>query len=616
LSVLTPKQSRPIAAAARLLMRELGRLLGPNADQVGRELRRLLALADAGENVDNEILCLLAVQDKTRERMRELLSSETQAKSPARTGRLEAVQSERNVPGAKSAAPDALIRRTPHLDAPEQLPTTVGSRFKVEVWTDKAPARIGEVSEDVVIEAPPEIREIELGVLLTTSPHLAVEGDYFQTLTVIRDASDSERVEFFVTVSESDAPAPASLVAQFLYRGRPCGRVLREWSWPSGELFPSAVSTAGVPVHTGVEEPDLSVVITTTGAGRFTCSVSAPALPGPEYTAPVEWEGIRHSTAPLVSAALAKLVDRGQQMWRRRLALETAGDAFWKAAPKPFREALWRLIDARAAKGEEGRAAIYVASDEPLLPWEIMRPSRLRQNAPDETRPDVLGVEFALGRWVRGDDKPPPPTLPVSDSLLIAARYPQADKKLDPTIERDVLKRHFGGHQLQEATYRYFTEHLENNAASLLHFVCHGAADEDDTAIFLDDWEKCTSAELRRNKGLAAACADRSPIVFLNACEGGLSSPGLGPGGAGFPEAFSALGARAIIAPLWPVTMKSAPLVAKAIYEQAQADPERPLADILAELRARSYDDEAESFDDSWAAYCLFGDPRGKLRRI
>ena len=72
------------------------------------------------------------------------------------------------------------------------------------------------------------------------------------------------------------------------------------------------------------------------------------------------------------------------------------------------------------------------------------------------------------------------------------------------------------------------------------------------------------------------------------------------------------MGARAIIAPLWPVTKTSAPLVAKEIYEMAAAAPNRPLADILSELRAKSFN--AISFDDSWAAYCLFGDPNAKLR--
>ena len=56
------------------------------------------------------------------------------------------------------------------------------------------------------------------------------------------------------------------------------------------------------------------------------------------------------------------------------------------------------------------------------------------------------------------------------------------------------------------------------------------------------------------------------------------------------------------------------PVVAEEIYRQAIASPGRPLADVLAELRARSY--ERDPFDDSWAAYCLFGDPLAALQAV
>lgn len=518
--------------------------------------------------------------------------------------------------GGNGARGDPLIRRTPHLDAPDKLPMTPGRTFKIKVWTDQAPARLGEESEDVVVEAPADIQKIELGVLLVTSPHLWVRDPYFKPLIIDRDVADSNPVEFTVTVAENDAIGPVTLIAKFLYRGRPCGRVKREWTWPDGRAIAPMVSTAGVPVHTSVQAPDLSVVITATGAGRFTCSVgrTSDTESEIEWTRPVEWAGLPQGASAFIAAQLEPLLDRSKPPELRRRALQTAGREFWKAAPKPFQEALWDLIDRRAAKNAQGRAAVYIASEEPLLPWEIMRPTRQRAGLPDEDRPQPIGIEFAVGRWVRGDATSPPQTLPIRDSLLIAARYPQREQSLDPTNERLALEQHFGGRKLNKATYDYLETYLRENAASLLHFVCHGQSTGNDTTIFLDDWEECTSMQLRDNQGVQTACAKRLPVVFLNACYAGRGNLTLGPGGAGFPQAFCEMGARAIIAPLWPVTKVSAPLVAKEIYDTAAADPQRPLADILAELRARSYD-KHQSFDDSWAAYCLFGDPRGKLQR-
>jgi hypothetical protein len=89
----------------------------------------------------------------------------------------------------------------------------------------------------------------------------------------------------------------------------------------------------------------------------------------------------------------------------------------------------------------------------------------------------------------------------------------------------------------------------------------------------------------------------------------------IGPGGAGFPQAFTELGARAVIAPLWPVSVRNAPKVAVELYSRAASEPDRRLADILADLRERSYSGPDEAFDDSWAAYCFYGDPCAPLRR-
>jgi CHAT domain len=590
---VTAESKAEVLVAVRALLHELGDLLGDeHAAELREKLLKLLARAEAGQAVDNDIRALLMGWDKAREWTNGYL----------RYG---------GSSGAKGPGGDPLIRRTPHLDAPKELPTEQGDRFEVEIWADKAPARTGEESEGIIVEAPPDVKTIELGVLLITSPHLSVEEPYFRPLTIDRYAESSERIVFNVAISGEDAPGAASLTAQFFYRGRPSGRVRRRWTWPGGRAQRADRSSAGVPAHTNADEPDLTVLITDTGAGRFTCSVRDRV--SDRWTEPVEWEGVRDSVAPLVTGRLAQLVDRGRPAQKRRLALRTAGRAFWNIAPKPFRDALWELIDRREREGADGRASIYIASDEPLLPWEIMLPSRPRADGPDEERPLPLGAEFAVGRWVRGDAASPPQTLPILDSLLLAAHYSKENQALDPTTEREVLERCFRGRQLEHVTWEYLETKLQDDAASLLHFVCHGAAQGDDSTLFLDEFEEWTSAELRENKGLKAACAERLPIVFLNACDGGRQSLGLGPGGLGFPRMFSELGARAVVAPVWPVTKSSAPLVAKEIYEQADADPDRPLADVLADLRRRSY--EEEPFEDSWAAYCLFGDPLAKLRR-
>lgn len=45
-------------------------------------------------------------------------------------------------------------------------------------------------------------------------------------------------------------------------------------------------------------------------------------------------------------------------------------------------------------------------------------------------------------------------------------------------------------------------------------------------------------------------------------------------------------------------------------YERAIADRARPFADILREIRAKAY---AQNGEDTYAAYCWYGDPETAL---
>ena len=67
-------------------------------------------------------------------------------------------------------------------------------------------------------------------------------------------------------------------------------------------------------------------------------------------------------------------------------------------------------------------------------------------------------------------------------------------------------------------------------------------------------------------------------------------------------------GAGAVIAALWSVADDIAHVVAKEFYDQAMADPPRPFAEILRDIRSRAYKG-AEAGEDTYAAYCLYGDP-------
>ena len=276
----------------------------------------------------------------------------------------------------------------------------------------------------MVIDAPPEIQTIDLEVLLTTSPHLSVSGSYLEPLRIERNKEDSNRATFTVTVTEPDHEGPIGIKAQFIFRGRPCGYVRAAWLMPSREREALQETKGGIPLHVDSVVPDLTVILTAPAESlAFECSVCAPDVTGYEsLTKPAPWNLKGETPQQFVRKRLQSFVT-GAVAEDRRRELRKAGRAFWNAAPKSFQDALWGLIDARREAGEQGRPSLYIASDEPLLPWEVMLPSRLRPDGSAEDLPRPVGSEFAVGRWVHGRQEAPPSVIPISDSFLIAATY-------------------------------------------------------------------------------------------------------------------------------------------------------------------------------------------------
>jgi len=79
----------------------------------------------------------------------------------------------------------------------------------------------------------------------------------------------------------------------------------------------------------------------------------------------------------------------------------------------------------------------------------------------------------------------------------------------------------------------------------------------------------------------------------------------------GFAEQFMILGASGVIAPLWSVKDSIAHQVAVQFYERVEREPDTPFAEILRDLRRKSYADEGG--EDTWAAYTFYGDPLAVL---
>ncbi|GAA1945589.1 hypothetical protein GCM10009837_84510 [Streptomyces durmitorensis] len=519
---------------------------------------------------------------------------------------------------AELAAAGAEIRRNPHIDIEATLPLRPGTRFTADVVLDTTMSQAGEQATAFVLRNPPaDLRKLSVEVWLTVTPHFVIDGPATATIEVDPAEARSTEARFTLAVRDpvpQDAGPPA-LRATFDHQLRASGSVQRHVpvagfdgerpraaggtrsslaARPQGDGH-GAAEQGGVLLNGRAEAPDLYVVIERDAGRRhhYLVRLQTGLLGGLVMTG--TW-ALSESAQDVTRRIMADFADPAATPAGRQRSLTGAGLDFFDVAPECFKQLYWRLVDA----GTPPRN-MYLVSEEPAIPWELMIPHRREHGQPRQTMP-ALGVSCGIGRWHQSGHFSPSQRLRLTDSLVLAPDYPGERKLPNASAERDLVLAHYPGREVP-GTFDELDAFYAATNASLLHFVCHGQ-DATLQAIQLLNHQTLSTRQMRGG-GLGLACEQRRPLIFLNACE--LGRPGLGLASVeGFPAAFIACDAAAVIAPLWAVDDGPAHQVAIDFYQALQEDPSRPFADVLCSVRARAYH---EGGADSFAAYCFYGDP-------
>jgi hypothetical protein len=296
--------------------------------------------------------------------------------------------------------------------------------------------------------------------------------------------------------------------------------------------------------------------------------------------------------------------------------LEDACELVYAATPAGFRKAYW---DLRLGTGQEAGKrvpleTIQFISDEPYIPWELMRVSD-DDRAPDE-EPEILAVRHAVGRWIAPESLELRDSLPVSSIAVFASSYesvPRVKTKLKWAVkERETLHDDFNAvpHDLIDSVVRDF---LKKGEAQVIHFSCHGRMNvqlPEQAVIELEDADlfatRVWSVATRRGIGR------QRPLVFLNACQTAAAGELLGFV-FGWPQAFLRMGATACIAPLWSVIDESAKDAATDFYGmvlKAADNGSISLGEALRAIRSRWKDKKSLTY----LGYVLYGDPTATLK--
>jgi hypothetical protein len=507
--------------------------------------------------------------------------------------------------------PASLLQRFPHMRVDPSGPLPPGASFEVSVFANTTPPEASEKVEPLIINAPPEIKVFDVTVWLLGTPHFEITGPNPKSITITRDDADSTTGTFQVHVRDDILdPAPPRLTALFQYNHRPCGSVRRDidLGHKSSDPIRAGVGTADprMEIEPSAEPADIVVTVSnpTPDGLVYDCIVTTPHLPKFRDGHKEEWRPggttekvvdryFKFFTAPGLSDDLrvANLTGAGVQL-------------FDKVAPAHFKEAFWALLD-----GGHPLRSISIVSIEPFTPWELMVPNRRKPVGPPEQR-RALGVEFAVGRWISSDYRSSRQRITLSDSLVFAPIY--SEKKGPAPLahsaeECEFVRKEFPGKSIAPADFTGFERAMAAGARSLIHFICHGkSAEAGEPTIYAQDGTPVPSFAFTGGKTTPAAIAKRKPFVFMNACEGGRTVPNM-VGVGGFAPTFIELGASCVVAPLWSVKDTFAHVVAEEFYRQVKSEPGKPFAAILASIRAQAY--KADGAEDTYAAYCFYGDP-------
>lgn len=265
-----------------------------------------------------------------------------------------------------------------------------------------------------------------------------------------------------------------------------------------------------------------------------------------------------------------------------------------------FREDGFKRFYAEEMYGLPGQPAVQIISDEPYVPWEIMRPSRIDPATNRWESDEFYFCErFALSRWLAGPQRPGALAL---QRVAIVAPPSNLQYVQD---EIDAIKRLPGLQVTEIKTLAELRGFLQNGSAEIVHFACHGKFEGDDpgrSAVQLG------SGEYLRPRDLVAEYrnfARGRPLVFLNACDSGRVGLGL-TGVDGWAQALNKAEVGFFIGSVWKTTDALACAFARTFYERLQAGDTVGLAMLLARKAI------ARAGDATYLSYTLYAHPRAR----
>ncbi|MGF1494138.1 MAG: CHAT domain-containing protein [Microcoleaceae cyanobacterium] len=534
---------------------------------------------------------------------------------------------------SESEASVSQLQRYPYLDCPEQSILDQAFTLNVELTLEPVDDNI----EALSIEDPGTDKLPELEVVVRAR-QFTIDGNDTQLLQIERD--DDSIVKFRLTPRKL---GEQQIRIDFWQFGRRIGTarhqvmVVENPAEPSTQsptaqppqsisppahtehsldikLSPPSIPPADLNLHIDLSEDQrtLSFVLYSTKdspihynfhrVGQVTLQAT------PEETMQAIYQQLSHLASQMsrklrvASSESSNLTPEEQQKRKQARAeqqLIDQGNLLWdQLIPLELKQEYWKFQDQVKS--------ILITSDEPWIPWEMVKP--YRGDVKEEQFP-FWCQQFNLSRWLSVNNIP-------LDQLPFRTVVPVAPVQSDlKSVQAEVR---FLTEELACLSPQIRTEaaigrvtDFEDYVAdgshqfSVLHFACHGEfknALPQDSAIRLDD-------DVLRPANIRLFFQQERPLVFINACEVGrvgFSFTQIG----GWAEKLVQARVGAFVGAMWEVNDELALLFAKTFYT---ALLQEKLSIAAAFRKGRETIRTAAPHNSTWLAYTLYADPEARI---
>ena len=380
------------------------------------------------------------------------------------------------------------------------------------------------------------------------------------------------------------------------------------------------VTATGANITTPTGEPpaDVTIIIKVglnRGALLWAVESTLPgvALPGGEPAASEIGDG--KDPEDFAKEIIQKLFLAGKDLGLDEL-LAGIGITIQELIPIEVRNAI------KAAQEAVGKRTLDVLllTAEPYIPWELA----WQAERFDPEAPNFLGAQVNIGRWILDPagvaPTDPPRRVNASTMAVVSGIYnsPGLQRLFAAEQEAKIIKKTYHAQAIDAQPPVVYPLLKGTPPSDILHFAVHGRYNPEgaDEGIYLVSGRPIDPFRI-----LGSNLHDRSPFVFLNACQVGSSSNLLGRYG-GIAQAFLKIGASAVVAPLWSIDDDVAQKIALAFYKEAlrpkkgtadSDDDDRPTVAALLRRARAGFISDKDVHSSTYLAYQFYGHPSLRL---